>query len=483
MNTRSKRMPTLFESLFVISFIIIIMSICIFMLDGSAYVPLILGICVTSIIAVVKLGFTWKELEDAIISTISMAMVSIIILMLVSIIIGLWMASGIVPSIIYYGLDIVSPNVFLPTASIICCLISLGTGSSWTTVGTIGIALLGIGNSLGIPTPIIAGSIISGSYVGDKLSPLSDTTNLASAMTNTDLFDHVKHMLYTTIPSFIISIVLYYYLGIKYASTSVDLNQISIIKESLFDSFQVLSPLFVLVPLLVIILVILKIPAIPSLFIGAFLGGLIAVIFQGASFSDIMKIVQDGYISSSKIPEVFDLLSRGGLSSMMGTIALTICALSLGGVLEITKILETIVTSLLKVANNSFKLILTTMFTCTFINITTGDQYLAIVLPGKMYVNAFSDMKLKSKNLSRALEDSATLTSPLIPWNACGIYMAATLGVGVLSYVPFAFVNILNPIISLIYAFFGFTIEKLEEAKADDVIAQTSNNAKINREA
>lgn len=469
MNTRSKRMPTLLESLFVIGFIITIMSICIFILDGGAYVPLILGLFVTSVLALANLGFKWKELEDAIVSTISMAMVSIIILMLVSIIIGLWMASGIVPSIIYYGLDIVSPNIFLPTTSIICCLVSLGTGSSWTTVGTIGIALLGIGRSLGIPTQIIAGAIISGSYFGDKLSPLSDTTNLASAMTNTDLFDHIKHMLYTTVPSLIISIVLYYNLGMKYTSNSVNLHQINIIKENLFDSFQVLSPLFVLVPLLVIILVILKVPAIPSLFVGALLGGLIAVIFQGASFSDIMNIVQDGYVSNSNVPEVFDLLSRGGLSSMMSTIALTICALSLGGVLEITGILETIVNNLLKIANNSFKLILTTMFTCTFINITTGDQYLSIVLPGKMYTGAFKNMNLKSKNLSRALEDSATLTSPLIPWNACGIYMAATLGVGVLAYAPFAFVNILNPIISLIYAFFGFTIDKIEETSVNDL--------------
>ncbi|MEG1410878.1 MAG: Na+/H+ antiporter NhaC [Terrisporobacter sp.] len=463
MNNNSKKFPTLLESLLVVSFLIILMFICIFVLNGTAYVPLILAIFVTCILAIFKWGFTWEELEKSITSTISMALVSIIILMLVSIVIGIWMASGIVPAIIYYGLDLISPTLFLPTTTIICAVVSLGTGSSWTTVGTIGIALLGIGQSLGIPTPIIAGSIISGSYFGDKLSPLSDTTNLASAMTNTNLFVHIKHMLYTTIPSLLISILLYLYIGSKFSSSTIDLEQINLIKINLLNSFNILSPYFVLVPLFVIFLVVKKVPAIPSMFMGIILGGLIAIIYQGCSFSDIMGIVENGYISNSTIPEVNDLLTRGGLSSMMRTIALTICALSLGGVLEKTGILNRIVNSLLKLANTSFKLILTTMFTCFFVNFTTGDQYLSIVLPGKMYSNAYSKMGLHSKNLSRALEDSATLTSCLIPWNACGIYMASTLGVGVITYLPFAFVNIINPIISLIYAYFNIRIDKVND--------------------
>lgn len=464
MKTKSKRLPTLFEALSVIIFLIVMLFICIFKLHGTAYLPLIMGICVACLLGMFKLGVTWNELEESIVNTISMAMVSIIILMLVSIIIGLWMASGVVPSIIYYGLDIISPGLFLPATMFICSIISLGTGSSWTTVGTIGVALLGIGMGLGIPTPLVAGCIISGSYFGDKLSPLSDTTNLASAMTNTDLFVHVKHMLYTTIPAFIISTFIYFYLGSKYSlHSNADLAQISSLKSNILMDFQVLSPFFILVPIFVIFLVIKKVPAIPSLFIGAVLGAIIAVVFQGCTLSDIMSIIHSGYVSSSNLQEVQQLLSRGGLQSMMDTIALSMCALSLGATLEKTGVLATIVNSLLKLTNSVFKLIFTVMFTCFFINFTTGDQYLSIVLPGRMYADAFRSKNLDSRNLSRALEDCGTLTSPLIPWNACGIYMSSTLGVAVLSYLPFAFLNILTPLISLLYAFFNITITKIHE--------------------
>lgn len=477
MKAKSKRLPTLFEALCVIIFLIVMLFICIFKLGGTAYLPLILGICLTSLLGIFKLGVTWKELEESIVNTVSMAMVSIIILMLVSIIIGLWMASGIVPSIIYYGLDIISPGLFLPATMLICGIVSLGTGSSWTTVGTIGVALLGIGTGLGLPAPLVAGCIISGSYFGDKLSPLSDTTNLASAMTNTDLFVHIKHMLYTTIPAFIISSLIYFYLGSKYSlHNNVDLVQVSNLKSNILMDFQLLSPFFILVPIFVIFLVVKKVPAIPSLFIGAALGAIVAIVFQGHTLSDIMNIMQSGYVSSSSLQEVQDLLSRGGLQSMMNTIALTICALSLGATLEKTGVLITIVNSLLKVANSSFKLILTTMFTCFFINFTTGDQYLSIVLPGRMYTDAFRSKNLDSRNLSRALEDSATLTSPIIPWNACGIYMSATLGVSVLAYLPFSFVNILTPLISLTYAFFNVTITKISTENEKDKYEEINDN-------
>ena len=460
-----KRNPSIVEALSIIFILIVMIYLSVFKFGRSALVPIIIGIFIVTAISLFRLKVSWCDLESAIVSTISMALPSIIILMLVSITVAVWMASGIVPSIIYYGLDIISPTFFLPACTIICAITALGTGSSWTTVGTIGIALLGIGQGLGLSASVVGGAIISGSYFGDKLSPLSDTTNLASAMTGTNLFEHIKHMLYTTVPTFIISIILYLIIGFKSVNNSLNLNEIEVLQSGLINNFNSLSPLFLLVPIIVIVLVVRKVPAIPSLFIGVLLGSIIAMFVQGVSFPQFLDIVEYGYISQTNIEVVDSLLTRGGLNSMMPVIALTICALSLGGVLEKTGVLETILNSLLKLASNDFKLILTTMCTCFFINFTTGDQYLSIVLPGKMYTPAYNKVGLHSKNLSRALEDSATLTSPIIPWNACGIYMATTLGISVWSYLPFAFVNLINPILSLIYAYFNITITRCGASK------------------
>ena len=463
--TKEKKQATLFDAILCIGFLITTLVTCLVFLkeyEISAHIPLLLGGVFAGCISIFKLGFTWQELESGILETINTTMQSILILLVVGILIGTWIISGIVPSMIYWGLNLLSPSIFLAATTIICSIVSISTGSSWTTVGTIGIALLGIGSALGIPNSIIAGAIISGAYFGDKMSPLSDTTNLAPAMAGTNLFDHIKHMLYTTIPALIITLTLYIVIGIKYTSNSIDTTQILEIQSALLNSFNTLSPLLFLIPVGVIIMVILKVPAIPALIIGALGGAFVAIVFQGNNLADVIVAAKSGYISNSGMVFVDELLSRGGLNSMLDTVSLMICALITGGILDKAGILQALAKSILKIAKGIFGLIAATIFTAIGTNLAVADQYLAKVIPGSMYKDAFKEQGLHPKNLSRALEDSATITSPLIPWNTCGAYMSATLGVGCFTFLPFAFFNLICPIISILYGATGLTIEKLK---------------------
>ncbi|SCI91110.1 Malate-2H(+)/Na(+)-lactate antiporter [uncultured Clostridium sp.] len=461
MLKREKRQASLGDSLLCIGVLVFLLCISLTKLGVSAHIPLALGGIFSGFVAVFKLGFTWKEIEEGILSTINSTMQAIIILLIVGMLIGTWILSGVVPSMIYWGLNILSPGIFLVATTIICSIVSISTGSSWTTAGTIGIALLGIGSALGIPKEIIAGAIISGAYFGDKMSPLSDTTNLAPAMAGTDLFTHIKHMLYSTIPSYLIALIIYAVIGFKYAGQAIDSSQITQIQQALSASYNTLSPLLLLIPAAVIIMVILKVPAVPGLIIGTLLGGLVAIIFQGASFKDVLEVAQVGYTSNSGMVFVDELLSRGGLNSMLGTVSLMLCALATGGILEKTGMLEALATAILKFAKGTLGLVAATIFTCIGTNLAVADQYLAIVMPGSMYREAFRKQGLAPENLSRALEDSATITSPLIPWNTCGAYMSATLAVGSFTFLPYAFFNLLCPIISLTLAATGIGITKL----------------------
>ena len=458
-----RRKASIIESLIPIVFLIVTLSISLIKLDADPHIPLVLGAIVASLIGVFRLGFTWSELEDGVLNTIKMAMQAVLILMIVGALIGTWILSGTVPAMIYWGLDILSPGIFLVATTIICSIVSLATGSSWTTAGTVGIALIGIGKGLGIPIEVVAGAIISGAYFGDKMSPLSDTTNLAPAMAGTNLFDHVKHMIYTTGPSLIIALIIYAIIGAKYAGKELDLTQIELIKNTLHNSFTTLSPILLIPPVVVILMVVFKVPAIPGLIAGTVLGGLFAAIFQESSIGEIIKAAHYGFVSETGVTAVDELLTRGGLDSMMWTVSLIVCALTFGGILEKTGMLETIAKSLLIFAKGTFGLVLTTILSCLFVNLVTGEQYLSIVLPGRMYKEEYKNRKLHPKNLSRVLEDSGTLLSPLIPWGTCGAYMTATLGVSPLVYLPFAFLNLINPIVSLILAATGITMTKLNK--------------------
>ena len=461
----SQRKATLLEALIPIVFLIIILALSLTIFNVDPQIPLLLATGVASLIGVYRLKFKWADLEDGIISTIKMALQSILILLIVGTLIGTWILSGVVPSMIYCGLNLLSPSIFLVATFLVCSIVAVATGSSWTTAGTVGIALLGIGQTLGIPSPVIAGAIISGAYFGDKMSPLSDTTNLAPAMAGATLFDHIKHMMYTTVPAYVISLVLYLILGFKYTGQSLDMAQIDIIKETLVSNFNTLSPILLIAPASVIIMVILKIPALPALLAGSLMGGLFAIIFQGANLGDVMTAMHYGYESHTGVVTVDNLLTRGGLNSMLWTVSLVFCALSFGGVLEKTGMLEVIASTILKFAKGTFGLVFATIATCLFTNISTGDQYLGIVMPGRMYKEEYEKRNLAAKNLSRAIEDSATVTSPLIPWTTCGSYMIATLGINPIAFLPYAFFNLLSPIFSLILAATGWSMEKREPNK------------------
>lgn len=392
-------------------------------------------------------------------------MQAILILAIIGSIIGTWILSGVVPTMIYYGLQILSPGIFLVAACILCCIVSMATGSSWTTAGTVGIALIGVGSGLGIPLPMVAGAIVSGAYFGDKMSPLSDTTNLAPAMAGANLFDHVRHMFFTTGPSLIIALILYGIIGIRYAGKELDVMAINELLGAMSAQFSI-NPLLLIPPVAVIIMVVLKIPAIPGLIGGVLLGGAFAAIFQGAGMGAIIDAAHYGYVSESGIEAVDYLLSRGGLDGMMWTVSLILIAMSFGGVMESTGMLQAIAEKILSFAKSTGSLVLATVCTCIFTNIVAGDQYLSLVLPGRMFKPIYDEKRLHPKNLSRVLEDAGTLTSALIPWNTCGAFMMSTLGVHPFAYLPYAFLNLINPIISVFYGYTGITMEYLPEEGA-----------------
>ena len=432
---------------------------------GANQIALILSACIAAIIAI-KNGYTWKEVEAGIVKGIGMGMSAILILLAVGALIGTLIMSGTVPAMIYYGLNILSPSIFYFTACVICAIASLSIGSSWTVAGTLGVALMGIATGLGLSPAVTAGAIISGAYFGDKMSPLSDTTNLAPAIAGTDLFSHIRHMVWTTGPSLVIALIIFLIMGLN-SNAEGNADGLALIQSTLQNTFNITAISFV--PIVVIfILAYKKMPAFPTILIGALLAGLFSIILQPkvvstfvnepelsnslTMLSGVWTALHSGFVLESGVPMVDDLLTRGGMASMLNTIWLVVCALTFGGVLETAQLLNKIVEKVLTFANSTGSLIITTIATCIGINIIAADQYISIVLPGRMYRAEFKRRKLAARNLSRALEDSGTITSPLIPWNTCGAYMSASLGIATFSYLPFCFFNLANPIIAIIYA-------------------------------
>ena len=446
--------------------------------EGYVHIPLIISAVFGAIIAIAN-GFKWAYIEKGIINNIGRSMQAILILLCIGMLIGTWIAGGIVPALIYYGLMIMSPSVYLVATCLICCVVSLATGSSWTTAGTVGIALIGIGTGLGIPMGMAAGAIISGAYFGDKMSPLSDTTNLAPAMAGSTLFEHIRHMCYTTGPSLIIALILYAVLGMGRGGADVDMSQVDVLMNAMKDNFTI-SPILIIPPLLVIAIVVLRVPALPGLFAGVILGVICAVAFQGADLGEVVTITAyDGFVSETGNEFIDDLLTRGGFKSMYYTVGLIISAMCIGGVLDSTNMLKILCESLLKLAKGTGSLVLITVITCIVTNIAASDQYLSLVLPGRMYKEAFEDRRLKNKNLSRILEDSGTLTSPLVPWNTCGTYQATTLGVSTMTYFPYCFLNLINPLVSIFYGFTGITMEKMTDEEYEACMRQRALDAEL----
>ena len=374
---------------------------------------------------------------------------------------------------IFYGLKILNPEIFLLASCIICAIVSIASGSSWSTIATIGIAIIGIGEALGIPQGLVAGSIISGAYFGDKMSPLSDTTNLAAAMAGTDLFIHIKYMMYTTIPSFLITLLIFFFIGI-YSDISTDQN-IDTLLSAVENKFNINLWLF-LVPLTVVIMIIKKTPAIPALLAGTILGGLFAIIFQPQIILEISESSNLSFIScykgiinamandisiSSDNALMNNLLNSSGMKGMLSTIWLVICGMSFGGAMQEGRLLKRISDPIMSYANNPGSLITTTSATCIFFNLTTSDQYLSIVVPGRMFEENYKNQGLAPENLSRTLEDSGTVTSVLIPWNTCGAAQSAVLGVATLSYLPYCFFNLISPLMTILYGYLKIKIKRI----------------------
>ena len=470
--------PTIFQALFPIIFLVVLLTINVSVfgddaLSGSIQIVLILSSAVASIIAF-NLGFTWLEIQKGIVKSINSSIPSILILFLVGSLAGSWLLSGIVPAFIYYGIQILNAKIFLFAACIISIVVSMATGSSWTTSATIGIALIGIGRALDISDGLVAGAILSGAYFGDKMSPLSDTTNLAPAMAGSDLISHIKYLSLTTIPSIIISLIIFIILGLN-ISDNIGLNNAEIISNSILDKFYI-SPVLFIVPLVVIILIYNKIKAVPALFIGVILGSAFALIFQSnlvlevsdsssnswkALFSGTMISLYGSISIDASNEMVSKLLSSSGMFGMLGTIWLVICAMIFGGVMEKAGFLKKIITIILNKIKSTGSLISSTAGTCIFFNLTASDQYISIVVPGKMYSSIYKDKGLAPENLSRTLEDSGTVTSVLVPWNTCGAYHASVLNVATLTYLPFCFFSLISPIMTILFAYFRIKIKKL----------------------
>ncbi len=473
-----KKIPYIIALLPII-FLILLLSTNVYLygddsLGGANQLALLFSGSVAALIGV-NYGFKWKVIIEGVSNSIKSVTPAIIILLLIGSLAGTWLVSGIVPSMIYYGLQILNPEIFLFATAVITAIVSLATGSSWSTIATIGIALLGIGQALGLGVGVVGGAIISGAYFGDKMSPLSDTTNLAPAMAGTDLFTHIKYMMYTTIPSFTIALIIFLVLGFQ---TEVNSSQnIDEILSALSSSFNI-TPWLFLVPVFVIFLIVKKVPAIPSLLVGTLLGGVFAVIFQPSTILEITdsnqmnifnayKGVLNSMGSETNITtsneELNSLLSSGGMYGMLNTIWLIVCAMIFGGIMETTGLLRRLSTPIVNRAKTNGNLVSTTAGTCIFFNITASDQYLSIVVPGRMFVESYKEKGLAPENLSRTLEDSGTVTSVLIPWNTCGATQSAVLGVATFAYLPYCFFNLISPIMTISYAYLGIKIKKLNK--------------------
>jgi len=563
-----KKSPTLIDALIpIVSVMVMLFASVRLYEDNSSYganqIALVLGAAIASLVGF-KNGYTWAEIEKGIAKGISTAFGAILILMMVGSLIGSWIVSGTVPTMIYYGLQLLEPSIFYVAACLICAMVSVSIGSSWTTAGTVGVALIGVAAALDLSLAITAGAIISGAYFGDKMSPLSDTTNLAPAVSGTDLFSHIRHMVWTTVPSFLLALLIFTIIGFtqEYSEESADLGAtIKILKQEFNITIWALLPLF-----LVLFLAFKKVPAFLTILIGSLVGCLFAIVLQpetleknviDAKYScetignsnlvsqcDVEKVEEkhltvnlilkndqqqnfhftlndknseqaltaqlegkdialmfqvrskfvsrvdavwramyEGYSSKSGNDAVDSLLSRGGMWSMMNTIWLILTALAFGAVLEVVGLLQRVVESILGLVRGTGSLIAAVVGTCVTTNIIAADQYIAIVLPGRMFKAEFKRRGLDAKNLSRTLEDSATMTSPLIPWNTCGVYMFGVLGVPTLAYLPFCFFNLASPFVSIIYGITHFKITRIEKAGSGGESSQNLNEGKANEKA
>jgi len=447
--------------------------------DDATGGPNQIALLISAMVAVIvanRLGFKWDELQKGIVSSINSALPAILILLLIGALAGTWMISGIVPTMIYYGLEILNPTIFLVAACVVSAIVALATGSSWTTIATVGVALIGIGTALGIGQGLVAGAIISGAYFGDKMSPLSDTTNLAPAMAGTDLVTHIRYMALTTVPSILITLIIFLVIGFT-LDTHETSKGVGEMMEAIDQKFFI-SPILFVVPGVVIYLIVKKVSAIPALFIGTLLGAVAAIVFQPEIIMEVGGTRENYFEASYRAAmvsmsmsneivtgssDVNELLGTSGMEGMLNTIWLIICAMCFGGVMEAAGLLHKITQTVIRFAKSTGSLIATTAGTCVFFNATASDQYLAIVVPGKMFEDVYPERGLAPENLSRTLEDSGTVTSVLFPWNTCGATQSVVLSVSTGDYWMYCFFNLISPVMTIIYGYMGIKIKKFEK--------------------
>ena len=452
---------------------------------GEPHIALILAAAFAAVVGMIN-GWKWAYMEQGILAAINRSMQAILILAVVGAMVSSWMAAGTIPSMMYYGIKVISPKIFLVTAAILCSIVSLATGSSWSTAGSMGVAIMGIGTALGFPAAMTAGAVVSGAYFGDKMSPLSDTTNLAPAMAGATLFGHIRHMIYTTGVSLIIALVAYAIMGFMHASNNaVDMSAVQQISDFITSSSKV-SVVALIPPIFVIVAVATKMPAIPALIAGTLIG--VPFFFwnreaieaaQGLPLKNCIFTTMNNGIALGSVDEDADLmmqklaslLESNSVQGMMWTISIILLAMCFGGVVDSTGMMAQIADALLKVAKGRGGLVLATELMCIITNAVCCDQYLAIVLPGKMFKEKFEDMRLRPENLSRCLEDCGTITSNFFPWNTCGATMRSFLQVDS-SYIPYAILNWINPCVSVFFGFTGITMTKLTDEEYEKVLEE-----------
>jgi NhaC family Na+:H+ antiporter len=489
---RTIKPPSLLDALIPVIVLVILLGLAIGLygedgITGPIQVALLLSMLVTGLVGL-KNGHQWADMGRAAVEGISTAMGAIFILLAVGALVGTWSMSGTVATIVHYGVQLLSANWYYLAAAFICAVLALSIGSAWTVAGTLGVGLIGIAKALGVSPEITAGAVISGAYFGDKMSPLSETTNLAPAVAGTDLFTHIKGMLWTTLPSFLIALAVFGVLGYTGTySVPLDLTVVREVIESIFNvSLLTLIPLFV-----VLILSLLRFPAFATIIIGALVGGLMAVILQPdvvlafvndpslsaplAMLKGVWSAMATGFELDTGYEGLNTLLNRGGMASMLETVWLIISAMAFGGAMEYTGLLARLIRPIVDWAQGDRRLLLATGLTSIGVNVIAGDQYMAIVLPGRMYREIYRERGIAPETLSRQIEDTGTITSPLVPWNSCGAYMAATLGIATMAYLPFCFFNFANVLISFLYAILGLQIKHIEpEPEREEPPAEAS---------
>ncbi|WP_188389271.1 Na+/H+ antiporter NhaC [Priestia taiwanensis] len=445
------------ESVVLLVFILGMIGYFIIGLKAPPHIPILFAFMVTLGFGFVK-RVSWSVMDKGMREGISSGIVPIFIFILIGVLIGVWVASGTIPTMIVYGFEFVSRDFFLVTVFVVCAIVGTSIGSAFTTAATVGIAFIGMGGALGYDLAIVAGAIISGAFFGDKMSPLSDTTNLSPAVAGADMFEHIKNMMWTTIPAFVISFILFFIVGMNVSSeTTVELT----LFQDTLREYSIISPITLIGPLLLFVFAWRKIPAIPTLLVGILSGVILIFVFQPeTTMQQLVSIMQDGVKSQTGVADVDALLTRGGIQSMMWSVSLILLSLGMGGLLIELGIIAQLVHAISSLVNTTGKLVLSTACTAMGINFILGEQYLSIILTGKAYAEKFQELDLHPKNLSRVLEDAGTVINPLVPWGVSGVFLTATLGVPTMEYLPFAFFCLLCPVITVILGFTGIGITK-----------------------